>query len=191
MKLNGLILCGGKSSRLGIPKYKLHKNGIPLYRSMLKLLEPICKTVYISCRQDQIQDLKHAHILCDQNSTNGPLEGLYQAFVENSKSDWLIIAVDLVYITFEDIELLVKNQDETYQAICLNNPETNEPYPLFAIYNASIFKNLIAEYNSKLKSAKRLLMESKIKTIPLEDSNILKGINTVEDLNKWNELQAI
>ncbi len=185
--LYGLILCGGKSSRLGFPKYSIEKDGFPLYKWWNNTLNAVCDKTYISCQAMQTKEIDYPLIIKDESTDSGPLEGIYKAFQVNDKVNWLVMACDLVFADHKDITALIKNNREGNDAICYLNPETREPFSLFTIYNSQIFPSLVDEYQSELKSARRLLMNSNVILLNPEDPNILKGINTMEELMSWRQ----
>ena len=49
----GLILIGGKSSRMGREKHLIPYHNAPQYLYLHKLLSEICDDVYVSCSSDQ------------------------------------------------------------------------------------------------------------------------------------------
>ena len=186
-KLNALILCGGNSSRLGIPKFKIEKEGIPLYKYWIQLLQEFCPVIYISCKESQVSEIDHPLYICDTQDNRGPLEGIYRAFETDPKANWLVIACDLVYANKSDLLSLLQHQDDAMDAIAFNNPETGEAFPLMTIYNRGIYSALHTEYKSNSKSPKRLLMNSNVQLIVPEDPIILMGINTREEYEDWKK----
>ncbi len=185
--LYGLILCGGKSSRLGFPKYQIEKESMPLYKWWIKTMHTFCDETFISCQTSQIADIDYPFIIEDESKDSGPLEGIYNAFLFNCTANWLVVACDLVYAGGSDLDALLKNNRSDKTAVCFENPETGEPYPLLCIYNSRIFPTLKQEYQGELKSAKHLLMVSDALVLKPEDPKILKGINTIEELEDWKK----
>lgn len=185
--LYGVILCGGKSSRLGIPKYQIEKESMPLYKWWIKTMQTCCDQIFISCQTSQIADIDHPFIIEDESKDSGPLEGIYNAFLFNSTVNWLVVACDLVYASDKDLDDLLKSNRSDKAAVCFENPETGEPYPLLSIYNSRIFPTLKKEYQGEFKSAKHLLMVSDALVLMPTDSKILKGINTIEELEDWKK----
>lgn len=185
--LYGLILCGGKSSRLGKSKYNIRKDGVELYTWWTNVLGRVCVKTYVSCQSSQKTEIDHPNLILDEFVHAGPLEGIYKAFQLHKTVNWLVIACDLVYAEYPDINTLVTSNEENNDGICYENLETGDPFPLMTIYNSKIYSLLKKEYHSDLKSPKRLLMHSNIKKIKPSDSIILKGINTPEDFDAWRK----
>lgn len=158
---------------------------MPLYTWWIKTLSAICNETYISCQSSQIADINYPFIIEDQSTDSGPLEGIHNAFLFNSAVSWLVVACDLVYAGEKDIDFLVNHNQFDKSAVCFENSETGEPFPLLSIYNSKIIPSLEKEYHSALKSAKNLLKKSDAIIIKPPSSKILKGINTIEDLENW------
>ncbi len=51
--MNGIILAGGQSSRMGQPKSLLEYHGKPQYQYAAELLNSFCAQVFISCSAEQ------------------------------------------------------------------------------------------------------------------------------------------
>lgn len=188
--LYGLVLCGGYSSRLGQDKHLLIKDQKPLYEWWLELLNTYCPKVYISCRNNQILTIKTDAIIQDQSEVSGPLEGIYRAFTLNNRVNWLVVAVDLVYITKQQIQNLISQNDPDYDAIAFKNPITKDPFPLCSIYRTTAFSEIKSNYNSPIKSPRLVLQNMNTLLLDLNDPNFLEGINTQMDLDRWKN-QAI
>ena len=52
-KLYGLVLSGGKSTRMGTDKGLITYHGIPQREYIYKLLEEVCDATFLSIRDDQ------------------------------------------------------------------------------------------------------------------------------------------
>ncbi|MBK7243564.1 MAG: NTP transferase domain-containing protein [Saprospiraceae bacterium] len=104
LPLTGLILCGGKSSRLGFDKLSVIKDTVPVYNWWLGVLEKHCSNIYISCNPHQADQYKLPNTLIDIESHQGPLGGIYSAILKHPDHALLVVACDLVYITEKDID---------------------------------------------------------------------------------------
>jgi molybdopterin-guanine dinucleotide biosynthesis protein A len=75
MSLLGVVLAGGKSSRMGCDKSRIEIDGIPLVKRMATALDPVCDEVVISVDAFQFQDLGLNEIV-DIWPGLGPMGGL-------------------------------------------------------------------------------------------------------------------
>ena len=82
--LNGLLLAGGKSSRMGHDKASmvLGPDGLTQARRSLGLLLPFCQRVYLSLREGQSvpEGGVGFPVLRDSGEVRGPLRGILSAF---------------------------------------------------------------------------------------------------------------
>lgn len=75
-KLNGLVLAGGKSQRMGNPKDKINWHGKEQRYFAADLLAPFCNEVFISCRKDQLENFDpNYNALTDTFLNMGPSGG--------------------------------------------------------------------------------------------------------------------
>lgn len=78
--LNGLVLAGGKSVRMGQAKDALNWHGKEQKYHSADLLKPFCDEVFISCRQDQLTDFDADYnALTDTFLNMGPFGGILSA----------------------------------------------------------------------------------------------------------------
>src|SRR5262245_14013601 len=88
----GLVLAGGKSSRMKMDKSLLHYHGMPQIEYAVKLLEKCCNKVFISNRQEQAQLQGHeiAPQIHDQPEFRniGPIGGILSAMTLHPKINW-------------------------------------------------------------------------------------------------------
>lgn len=177
--MKGLVLCGGLSSRLGIEKMSITKEGTPLYLWWKKQFSSMCSEVYISCNLAQTQKYSIPNFLIDKVEHQGPLSGLITAILKNPNSTILMAPVDLCYITTDDINYLITNHNQNFDASVFYNQASEAIYPLFGIFEPTIFSKLIVEFNSLTKSIYSVLLQSNI-NILTSDIN-LNDLNTPEE----------
>jgi molybdopterin-guanine dinucleotide biosynthesis protein A len=132
----GLILAGGKSSRMQTDKAALQYHDNISQRSFLyKLLEKYCSKTFVSCRQDQVSQLQEGEIfITDENKYEGPLNGILSAHHNFTNNAWLIIAVDLPHVSDKTIELLLSQRDPLKMATVYATHASEKPEPLIAIW---------------------------------------------------------
>ena len=183
--LTGLILCGGKSSRLGFDKLTVIKDHLPIYAWWSNILKEYCSNIYISCNQTQAEKYRLSNTLIDVESNQGPLGGIYSAILKHPDHGLLVVACDLVYITEEDIEALITQRDPILYSTAYLTSGTDLPFPLCTIYEPKIFDDLKYEYLYSNKSAISVLKNNDIKLIRHKIN--LDGINTPDEYEKWKK----
>ncbi len=140
--LYGLVLAGGRSTRMGTDKAALiHPDGRSLARRTYDLLAGAgCVDVVLSLRHDQeipvgFSDLPDLAIIRDPiDSTGGPLVGIVAAMSLHPGADWLVLACDLPRLDVATLSHLVasKHPDELF--LSYRSEFDGLPEPLCALY---------------------------------------------------------
>lgn len=104
--LCGLVLAGGRSSRMGENKAYLKWNGVPLYQHMMSLLDQIGMFRIMVSGEGY-----GCHSIPDELPGRGPLSGIHAAL---SKLDdgycLLVVPVDMPLLPVEALEILAQQQ---------------------------------------------------------------------------------
>ncbi|MGI9545991.1 MAG: NTP transferase domain-containing protein, partial [Flavobacteriaceae bacterium] len=171
--LNGLVLAGGKSTRMGKDKGQIPYHGIPQSNHLYHILEGICDNTFMSIREDQQSQYEGAFkVIVDQNQFRGPFNGLLSAFNLDPEVAWLVVACDLPLIDEKSLQLLVKERDSTKLATAFATEKSGLPEPLAAIWESLGLKKAI-EYlgHSESSCPRKYLINSDIKLVyPEEDT---------------------
>jgi molybdopterin-guanine dinucleotide biosynthesis protein A len=101
-KRGGIILCGGRSSRMGTPKLQLPFGPELMLQRIVRLLAEVCHPIVIVAASDQhLPELPlDVIVVHDEHEGRGPLEGLLAGLRA------LPAEVDLAYATGCDVPLL-------------------------------------------------------------------------------------
>ncbi|MDM7922855.1 MAG: molybdenum cofactor guanylyltransferase [Pyrinomonadaceae bacterium] len=190
MDISGYILAGGKGSRIGGSKHDVVLNGIRLIEHALAILKPVCVEVAVISKEPLVANarniLDHSP---DGGPSEGPLVGLYSAFLD-AATEWSVaLACDMPFVTSELVELLVSFAADEFDAVIPVQPD-GQPQPLCAVYRTDICLNAASEV---LDSGKRspLAMADTVRTryVPFADMRHLRNaerfflnLNTPADL---------
>lgn len=130
--ITGIILAGGKSSRMGQDKGLMEYRGIPLVKHAINVLQPYCNELIISSNQDGYQQFGF-RVVPDVIPGKGPLGGICAAMACSSSKWNLVVACDMPFLQPEAIALLIASvsSHQAYVAGYGNRVE-----PLFAIYSS-------------------------------------------------------
>ncbi len=152
--LAGLVLCGGKSSRMGSDKGLLQKDGEYWARLAADKLATLQIPVFVSVHPSQQSDYSAIFtddsLIPDSLPLHGPLAGLLSASQKFPHYDWLILACDLPDMSTSLLQelLQVYRQNSTYECFIFINE--NEPEPLCGVYKAESLRK-IAELHRQNK----------------------------------------
>lgn len=179
--MNGLILAGGHSARMGQPKALLDYHGKPQWRQAAELLAPFCKQVFVSCRAEQEDLFAGFSTVCDKVEFDdiGPMNGVLSAF-EKEKIAWFVLACDYPLLEKSDLEQLVEARNPQCVATVFSNPETGKPEPLIGIYEAAAASILLEWWKSGNQSLRVFLKQNEVQIIVPENPERLKSVDTPE-----------
>ena len=92
--VNGLVLAGGKSRRMGQDKALLDRGGQSQLAYLAGLLGKKVERVFVSMRADQKDDDERGQYarIVDRYEDMGPLAGILSALEEHPETDWLVVA---------------------------------------------------------------------------------------------------
>ena len=184
--LNGLILSGGLSTRMGEDKRLINYHTKTQEQYLFDLLSPYCSEVYISLNENQTTDLPH---IFDLNlSIKSPLVGILSAFEKLSETAWLVVACDMPFVNQEVIEYLTKHRNPEKFATAFLNPEEHFPEPLLTIYEPKILEKLQEAVNQGKKSPMKILQSLDVELLEVINNQMLTNINTIVERENWIQL---
>ncbi|TVQ42262.1 MAG: molybdenum cofactor guanylyltransferase [Saprospirales bacterium] len=186
MELKALILCGGKSSRMGIDKSTLLINGIPFFEKIARELDYLGLPVVLSCRVDQKEVVNSGrNYLLDNSKAEGPMKGMHSANLCHPEQAWLVLTVDMVKVDFRLLSLLIQNRKPNAKATVFDISKPNEksfPIPFPGIYEPTFFTDMKKSIDNGQFSIRQMILQSDAKIISCPYPETLKNINTPEDL---------
>jgi molybdopterin-guanine dinucleotide biosynthesis protein A len=130
--LDGVVLAGGKSTRMGCDKAFLPAGGVSLLQRQLNLLRSVgCQHIFISGRRDTDYSTFDATTLHDAVDDAGPLAGIAAALHASTASHVLVLAVDLLSMNKHFLSRLISHCQPSHGAVP-RQPRGWEP--LAAVY---------------------------------------------------------
>lgn len=133
--LYGLVLAGGRSSRMGFDKglIEYHQDQ-PQRVYAYKLLERFCCQTYLGLRPDQQGEAGELPLITDSKDYEGPFKSILAAHDAHPLKAWLVVACDLPLLTENTLSKLVKERDRTKVATAYFNRQRGYPEPLLTIW---------------------------------------------------------
>ncbi len=134
-KLYGLVLSGGRSSRMGTDKGLIDYHGKPQREYLYQMLDQICERTFVSIRGDQTQDIpSDMAVIIDEDEVKGPYNGLLSAHHQFPEVAWLVLACDLPLIDMEALKALISERQPELMATAYALQDNPLPEPLCAIW---------------------------------------------------------
>ena len=197
MNVLGVILCGGKSSRMGTDKGMLpYADGINWAQHQYALLQSVCPRVVVSVNPGQKNNYRayfsEEHLVSDQVALQikGPLLGLISVHLMNSSKDIFLLACDMIDMKEEVVQVLLQRylQYRNKDAFVFRNEEGFEP--LCAIYTADALAGIVQQYRAG--QINRFSMKSVLEKIQTESIPVLPDWKTCfSNFNERGELDRL
>lgn len=179
--ITGIILSGGKSTRMGTDKGFLMYEGKRFVEYSIEALKPLVSNVII-VSDNEDYDAFGLKRIEDVIKNAGPLAGIYSGLKHASTVYGLVLSCDIPLINSEVLEKLIDAVDSDSEVIQIESQGKN--MPLIALYKKScepIFLKLLNQGERRLQFA---VNQCKVKHVLLtsEDELFTKNINTPEQL---------
>lgn len=180
--LNGLVLAGGKSIRMGVDKSKIYWHGKEQSLYVADMLQKFCNEVYISCRNGQEETINEKYkTIADTFIGIGPMGGLLSAFCKAPDSAWLVVACDLPLVDEQLITHLISKRNISCIASAYQSNENEMPEPLIAIWEPKAYPVLLQFLSQGITCPRKVLMNNEINLVQTEHPEKLTNVNTEAD----------
>jgi len=141
MNFTGIILAGGKSSRMGTDKGLMDFNGKKLIGYPLALLSSFCSEIIISSNNEAYRQFGYP-VIHDDIEDAGPAGGLAAA-LKASSGEWnIVLSCDVPFVNAEAIQYLISFAGSGLGAVPQHNGFVE---PLVALYLKSFCQVLESE----------------------------------------------
>ena len=190
--ITGIILSGGKSSRMGTDKALLKLGSETIIERITNLMKSIFSDVFIVTNTPEEYKFLNIPLYEDIYKNKGPLSGIHSGLVHSSTNKNFFISCDLPLISKELIEHIIEFKSDKSIRYCIAG---KRHHYLAGVYS----KNLIPEIEKIIEvspkqsekkehkfSIKSLLMNVEAEIINVEHlsfykENLFFNLNTPED----------
>lgn len=184
-RLNGLVLTGGLSRRMGSDKALIHYHGKPQRDYLFEALQQVCVDVYTSCRGEH-QVPESLRPLPDRLNLASPLNGILTAFKQHPERAWLVVAVDLPNVTPSVLQELVTRRAAGKLATCFFDSSAGAPEPLLTIWEPAARPLLDAQVASGNISPRAFLQAHDVQIVYGMDEMIFLNVNDPAAHARWH-----
>ncbi len=184
--VTGIVLAGGKSSRMGFDKCFLEYKNITFVERALKLLSNISDKIILSSNNHLFEKFK-AEIVSDLFKDIGPISGIYSSLLKSKTETNILIPCDLPYLTTELLNFLLNKSADFDAVVPVFNQKAE---PLVGVYKKSLLPKIEEKIIQKQYKILSLLENSKTLFFPIHKNldfyseNLFDNINTIEDFEQ-------
>jgi len=188
MSIQGIVLAGGKSKRMGQDKALLkYKDDKTQLSHAFQAVGIHTENTFVSIAKDQLDERERNKfpLIVDHYEQIGPLGGILSAFEELPEAAILVAACDLPFISKENVAYLIEQRDPAKQATAYKGFKDG-PEPLFCIYEPGALEELKKQLGKEHACPRKALYQMDIKLVDPLDPKDVENINRPEDLVKLN-----
>jgi molybdopterin-guanine dinucleotide biosynthesis protein A len=181
--ITGIVLAGGKSSRMGYDKGLSLLEGKKMIECVIQTLKLVTDQILIVANSPAYNDLGYP-VHTDLYTNKGPVGGIYTGLYHSSTKDNLIVACDMPFVSTDLLRLILKHAVNKQIVI----PSMNDLLePLCGYYNKDILGHLKDLIELDVLPAHTVVTHFDLKIVPIVDESIVKkrvftNINKPEDL---------
>ena len=181
--LYGLVLTGGRSTRMGQDKAALRVSGRTQLERALALLAPHVARAFVSVRADQRADPLRAGFeqIEDSREGLGPIAGILAAQQRYPDSAWLVLACDLPLLDAATLEFLLRARAPERLATAYRSSHDHLPEPLCAVYEPASHAALAAYVAGGRNCPRKFLMGADVHLLDEPNPRALDNTNTPEE----------
>ena len=182
-QLFGLILSGGKSTRMGTDKGLLNYHGVPQREYLCGLLENLGLNCFLSIRREQQDEIpNNFKTIIDKNRYLGPFNGILSAHETYPEAAWLVLACDLPLLDKSALKNLVLKRNHNKAATAYATHSSRLPEPLVAIWEPKGLQKA-KEYLKTAESScpRKYLIKSDTELIFPEQDQVLYNANSLTE----------
>ena len=176
-KIKGLILIGGKSSRMGTNKSLLDFHGKPQKEIVKELLEKQGLETYFSVANPT----ENSNEISDTFLNLGPFGGICSAFQKDPNSAWFVLATDVPFVNDEVIKLVLQKRNPSKVATAIKGKNKEFVEPLITIYEPKAYPILLQYLAQGYSCPRKMLINSDVEIVEIGD-DLIRNINTPEEL---------
>ena len=174
--IKGLVLVGGKSTRMGQDKSELDYFGKPQKEVAKELLENNNLKTFYSVEKAT----NNVNEISDKFYNLGPFGGICSAFQKDPNSAWFVLATDLPFVNNKVIECLLNHRNPSKVATAIKGKTKQFVEPLITIYEPKAYPILLQYLAQGYSCPRKMLINSDVEIVEIDD-DLIRNVNTPEE----------
>ena len=189
--LYGLVVCGGKSSRMGNDKSMISYHGEPQRYFLYKMLLQFCEKAFISCNKTQAENMDDRYaFLTDLPGFEdcGPISAILTAQKTYPDRNFLVIGCDYPFITSQELQHFLLSINNNLPAAAFYNEESSLYEPLLAWYSKESARDISRLFDDEKYSLQHFLKFSNAGRFTDFSPESIKSVDTPEEFAEASNL---
>lgn len=194
--VHGLVLAGGRSTRMHRDKAALAYHGRSQLAETFECVAAVTDAAFVSVRADQTADPLRSTFpqIVDRHDVDGvrlegPLAGILAAQAAHPAVAWLVVACDLPFLDASVLRHLLAHRDQKSLATAFRSAHDGLPEPLCAIWEPHSAAPLAAYAANRRNCPRKFLIESGATLLDLPDARALDNVNSSADY--WQAMSTL
>lgn len=182
--IKGLVLAGGRSSRMGSDKAGIEYHGKSQAVWLVELLESLGIQAWVSRApgQSSFADIATDRVIEDRYLGFGPLGGILSAMEQNPSAAWLVVGCDLPYLDPSALRGLLQARSPFRFATAYLDSEGRFPEPMCSLWEPKSRMRALQFLGLGYRCPRKVLINSRVSLVaPPQGGQILFNANTPAD----------
>lgn len=181
--ITGIILAGGKSTRMGSDKGFVTHNNKPFIQHIIDALQPLVDEIIIVSNNADY-DMFELNRVNDIIVNAGPLAGLHTGLHHSKTEMNIVLSCDIPLINQDILEQLISNKNKDIDVV--QTESKGKTMPLIALYNKRCASTCLSLLETGERRLRILIKNLKSKTIVLDNTlaKYTANINSQSDLKR-------
>nr|WP_321454066.1 molybdenum cofactor guanylyltransferase [uncultured Carboxylicivirga sp.] len=178
-KLTGVILAGGKSSRMGQDKGLMLYRDIPLVKYSIDLFEKLCTDIIISTNNPEYSKFGYP-LIADEYADAGPIGGLYSSLNASEYDDTIVSPCDMPFLTSALFQEVLSKKGDAKAAVIQSSG--GRTFPTVGYFHKEALDTIQSQIQKKQFKMLILLEVLNARIIQSDNIEQLANFNAPEDL---------
>jgi molybdopterin-guanine dinucleotide biosynthesis protein A len=181
--ITGIILAGGKSSRMGQDKGFLKLKGETFMSYIIEALKPIVGEIIIVSNNPDYDIFKLKRV-ADVMEDSGPLAGLYAGLLHSETEKNIVLSCDVPLINTSVLKKLIEGFTSEVEVIQFESQ--GKTMPLVAMYKRHCMHPILKLLQTNERRLRFAIEQLEVKTIKLDPElgKTVRNINTISELKE-------
>ncbi|HEY3249695.1 MAG TPA: molybdenum cofactor guanylyltransferase [Ignavibacteria bacterium] len=196
--ITGIILCGGKSSRMGINKAFLKLGESYIIEIISKLMNELFGRVIAITNEPELYKFLNIELFEDIYKDKGPLGGIHSGLIHSMTEKNFIISCDMPLISKETIKFITDFQSEKCIKVPFADGYIQQLCGVYSTKCLSLIEEIFNEDDNQMNGKKCMVLQL-VEREGSEIINIEKEINgykpntffNMNDMNQYEEAESI